>query len=71
MKLCKHCTHHRDYRGWDVDRCQRPMTMDRSPVDGRLVHRLNANAEAERRTGKTLFGRVRCGAEARFFEPTE
>lgn len=69
MKLCTDCQHHRGC-GWvDDDHCKRPTSDRKSPVDGRLVDRLDVYAHRERSSDKSMFGRVRCGPSARFFEP--
>lgn len=53
--------------GMDGYDCRRPLSDKRSLVDGRLVDRLDVLAWNERRSGRTLFGRERCGPAGRFF----
>lgn len=68
MKFCTSCEHYRDGYGLLSDNCRRPTTDRRSPVNGEFLDRLNTEAAGERKVGRTLFGRERCGPEATFFK---
>lgn len=69
VPLCVNCAHYRKhYDGYDAwDACDRPLSSERSPVDGSILRRVGRGCEGERRDGKTLFGRVRCGRAGQFF----
>lgn len=70
-RYCVNCVHH--VKRYDVcfapSECDRPLSDRRDPVTGALNDRLCRWCDSERRSDKTLFGRVRCGPGARFFEP--
>ncbi len=61
--LCKNCRHRAAY-----NQCARPLSGERSPVDGNFRYRLNSYCETERHSARTLFGRKKCGPEGVFFE---
>lgn len=78
-KICKDCTHGLGLRnpfpfpyplGFGIIKpsCCRPVLA--APID--LVtgkpKRLDVDPYSERKPGKTIFGRERCGPEAKFFE---
>ena len=78
MKLCKDCFHFRPTptrQFVTVFKCRRPLTAEVEPVYGAPARSLNAWASDERKPGRTLLGRQRCGPDARFFhnekEPVE
>jgi hypothetical protein len=64
--LCKNCKHMTIDEG---PTCIRPLSRQRSVVDGELVDRLFTFCWNERHDGKTLFTRrERCGKWGRYFE---
>jgi hypothetical protein len=66
-KFCKDCRHF--LQGYMMpSECRRPLSGRRSPVSGQLDDRLNKPCATERRDGRTLRGRQRCGPGAIHFE---
>lgn len=49
--------------------CTRPIGASHSRVTGTAVVSLYARCEVERRGHRTLFGRLKCGPDGRFFQP--
>jgi hypothetical protein len=64
--LCVNCAY--SEFGMDGRKCRRPLSNERSHVNGELCDRLNTPCWNERIAGKTLFTRrQRCGPEGRYF----
>jgi hypothetical protein len=66
-RFCLNCKWH----GWGLEgtACVRPLSQAVDPVTGAYSNTVGADPHIERRFRKTLFGRVRCGPEGKFWEP--
>jgi hypothetical protein len=66
--VCRNCQHLAHKRKAGLI-CKRVLLTRHDPVNGRVAVRANAPAHRERASERTLFGRTRCGPQARFFDP--
>lgn len=67
-RYCVNCEHFRPSWDFDPSQCHRPLSVEVDIVTGRPKRNLFTSARRERKPGKTLFGRVRCGPNASFYQ---
>lgn len=66
-KLCKDCKHFYPKYVGVPSACGRPLSERLDPVHGTADKQLRGDPWKERRPGRTLLGRERCGPEGKFF----